>query len=471
MSALPMQNQLELNTKGLTIPDSILNKNGVNHEVKLMAEPYIKLLEDKNFEGYIKLANLDKIHERLNKIDGLIFLTFVINAIVKVNAVGPLYVTLSNFSPDSNKDDFSFIIGNLTSHYGFPINTLKYIISNYPNISAIEIIETQLSKNNGISIGYISDKLSEVYGENVMQQTEVNYLIEYASTNNLNNIQGVEWLKSTYDTKFTYADKPLWVNVEKGESLDLVNPKNWVNIENKSSEEFSDSKINEVLSNFNLRDEEGKIIDINDESIKDAIAGAKSTVAMKHINNYPGNPDRVFGPINRGRDTKCLTSIVGDDCRMLTCNCRSFDQDEDFENINTPNDPYEWFDGSCHCCNKKILDLSHVIRYPVQEGGWGGTYCSVECLRKLQPRTSTTVSELVLSKIFDDISKNNILDRHKLIKRAAKGKSVTKSKIISKQSTYTKDLPVGLSYIVSPENGGKSLEGKDLKDLLPNFDL
>lgn len=87
---------------------------------------------------------------------------------------------------------------------------------------------------------------------------------------------------------------------------------------------------------------------------------------------------RLFGPMNSILDHRCLDTIAGLGCRMLTCKCR---------------DP-EWLVSQsieCYCCGQGIRDVSHILRKPLLGGGWYGCYCSVECLILTHPEVKGEV--------------------------------------------------------------------------------
>jgi hypothetical protein len=83
--------------------------------------------------------------------------------------------------------------------------------------------------------------------------------------------------------------------------------------------------------------------------------------------------EKFFGPV-------CKVGIIEDDgileckrfggCRMLTCRCRDI------------------ISSSCDSCNRKIKDKRFSVRKPHKYGGWEGTYCSVNCLKKKFPKIS-----------------------------------------------------------------------------------
>jgi len=59
---------------------------------------------------------------------------------------------------------------------------------------------------------------------------------------------------------------------------------------------------------------------------------------------------------------------------MLCCLCH-----EDIEDENTKNCKVSWFEGYCFNCEIEIPCSDLAIRIPIEDGGWKGCYCSIEC--------------------------------------------------------------------------------------------
>lgn len=121
---------------------------------------------------------------------------------------------------------------------------------------------------------------------------------------------------------------------------------------------------------------------------------------------YP-HPDRIFGPVNVILDRECISGMAGG-CRMLTCCCRNFNQDEDDE-LDT--DPSAWFSGNCDNCTARILNISHALRQPVLGGGWVGCYCCVECVTESPARVLDNMAMILLNRILDQLSDKGIFNR------------------------------------------------------------
>lgn len=94
---------------------------------------------------------------------------------------------------------------------------------------------------------------------------------------------------------------------------------------------------------------------------------------------------RLYGPSNPfGVDPENEMSEGQD--RMLLCDTYNMDIEED---------EYPIFRGTCDYCGYKIISSRHVIRLPVQGGGWYGSYCRLECAQdSLVDSRSSHVTQL-----------------------------------------------------------------------------
>lgn len=81
--------------------------------------------------------------------------------------------------------------------------------------------------------------------------------------------------------------------------------------------------------------------------------------------------NRIWGPLNAG-DGICSNSEGP--CRMLYCNCYR-DTEEEVPDT-------DWFTGRCDYCQVRLLDPSHAVRAPMEDGGWRGCFCDFNCIRK-----------------------------------------------------------------------------------------
>ncbi len=52
-------------------------------------------------------------------------------------------------------------------------------------------------------------------------------------------------------------------------------------------------------------------------------------------------------------------------------------------NLTENEHPMEIFSGVCHFCANRIADARYALRLPVEGGGWYGSYCSFDCIRRM----------------------------------------------------------------------------------------
>lgn len=111
--------------------------------------------------------------------------------------------------------------------------------------------------------------------------------------------------------------------------------------------------------------------------------------------------DRLFGPVNAMIDLECSTGRKGG-CRMLTCCC--------YEKNPSECEPYDWFDGSCDNCYRKIRHYSHCVRFPVNGGGFKGCFCSIECIDD-HTLDMSIADNFVFNRMIDALAEHNVLDQ------------------------------------------------------------
>jgi len=97
-------------------------------------------------------------------------------------------------------------------------------------------------------------------------------------------------------------------------------------------------------------------------------------------------------------------------CRMLTC--IDFENEDEFGEIvdEDPEAVIEWFKGACEYCHKKIAKKIYALRRPLTFGGWKGTFCSFECLRKVVPMNDV-LNHFIINQIESQLMHIGIQDR------------------------------------------------------------
>jgi hypothetical protein len=149
------------------------------------------------------------------------------------------------------------------------------------------------------------------------------------------------------------AEKPSWVNTHLEDNKDI---------------DESEELVNEKTSFFDTIQE---AIHFDSHAEKEDIERVFEIYKRFYLTEK--NRDRLFGLVNC-REEKCCS--YDGNCRMLTCECYSNANIEDDEQNNLPS----WFLGRCQKCMKSINKYHYAIRMPVENGGWQGCFCSLECM-------------------------------------------------------------------------------------------
>jgi hypothetical protein len=91
---------------------------------------------------------------------------------------------------------------------------------------------------------------------------------------------------------------------------------------------------------------------------------------------------RELGPVNTNHNQTPhhICSQYGG-CRMFLCS-EFADVDEEYDGTNVDDDPVDWFTGTCDKCDAVIAKRRYAVRIPLEDGGWMGTYCSIDCLKQ-----------------------------------------------------------------------------------------
>lgn len=387
-----------------------------------------------DYEAELKALDLDAmIHsERLNMLTQL---TTEIAKETLPEYLRPMFeMTFRAWSPED--DDITDTVGDLFSYVGCAIDVLRIVVSVFPGeFHPVEIVISQMEQSNGLSIGFIIERVSAVFGADSFGEVEYEYMLSEATTKK--NEAAIAWLQKRKRQRHEYATRPLWVSVKPGETTDLLDFSRWtlfkisqtpeVISEMLASYDGDDESVKDdgpdtvraekILDEYMLTDENGDRIEL--DAVRGMLDVARSmadpvlTDAEEIRKRYPGDPNRVFGPLNK-RPVECISGVINGGCRMLTCQCREFDQDDD-EEPDEPMSPEVWFTGTCDSCDLRIRDISHALRYPVVSGGWVGCFCSVECLKESRPRDASDLGEIILDSIFETIDYTKILDRYALL--------------------------------------------------------
>lgn len=196
-----------------------------------------------------------------------------------------------------------------------------------------------------------------------------------------------------------YCDYPSWVGVQEGENLTLLD-----------TTPFK-STIDDEIVNSELQKEADRATNIfqnipGEKNLKKIIYDALVQHSQKMKSVISMQIDRVWGPVNSFNGKCCSNELC--DCRMLLCKC--FVGEDDYMDIEIPDDQKEWYTGSCDECLGLIRNISHAIRIPMNAGGWFGCFCSIKCMEKKARKLENTHKLRMFVELLRDVG---IYDRFK----------------------------------------------------------
>jgi len=203
------------------------------------------------------------------------------------------------------------------------------------------------------------------------------------------------WVRGIFCAKM--SKRPPWVNVKEGDDIKSVNVKSW-------SIHRDSTILKEMISKNECEIDWVRVDDTQDDTKAGDVFGYDleicrnselrnryATIPKRGItvrDSILSDPNRIFGPLNSHIQSECDEGMDG--CRMLLCTCHG------------------GFDGACDMCGLKIKDRSYTVRYPHEDGGWIGEYCSMNCMMNDNPANSRS-EDL-------DLMSTGITDRVKLRK-------------------------------------------------------
>ena len=334
-----------------------------------------------------------------------------------------LNILLSKWCSSSDPDDISGVIGDLTTSDDVSNDTLFTIISIYSDITPIEIIESQL-ESNPIGVNMVINRLAKIYPGYSLSATEIEYLIS-RSESNQSSQSVITLLKSKLIDPENIAEVPVWVSLAENETPEILNYNLWKSIKPVESSVKPAVDMDFIISNFNFESSDSKDKSVDMRKISQVIETASSLSPQVDITQYPTDPDRMFGPVNKrfimtdreAEFIECVSGVIDGGCRMLTCSCQILDTEDDSYQSTNPND---WFQGYCHECSQIISNISYAIRYPIIDQGWVGCYCSLECSKKgdIKPEDEVTScrQEILADGVYSIIESKGIVDRLRLVK-------------------------------------------------------
>ena len=286
---------------------------------------------------------------------------------------------------------------------------LKYIICNLKTLSSYtELIKKSIIYNGKLQTQMLIQKILQVY-DITLSQDEVHYLIRYTEDCEYNfnlNLEDVKIYLNYYVTSKIYASKPSWVTKKEGENISLLKT---VSSGAPLAKVYQSSKIRNMMKENSSIIKSLSIGNKNIDNVEEAITTFLSTLSKTKDAKEIDEPSRIFGPPNSFKDRDCATGPgEGGPCRMLECGCLL--DEEEYQT--------DWFIGNCEQCNNIIIDRSHVVRYPKENGGWEGCFCCIPCIvDKYNIDEDNNIENLNQSMfriqlLKNSLEKNGIMDRH-----------------------------------------------------------
>lgn len=206
-----------------------------------------------------------------------------------------------------------------------------------------------------------------------------------------------------------FAPVPDWVSVREGENLSLLKTV----LPGEVNEAVKERNIEFIAQAHDLF-YEIKGQKVNGQGINiDLDEAMQATLSAYSDQENPGQSSaaRVFGPVNRNMEKDCISNPYGDGpCRMLECVCRELDNLSEEEEI-IEGRYNRWFTGRCEVCLRSIRDLSHAVRMPVEDGGWLGCYCSLDCIRNNDSLVIDEGLNMRLNSMMYTLDDAGIMDR------------------------------------------------------------
>lgn len=265
--------------------------------------------------------------------------------------------------------------------------------NDYPLIASfiIKCLQVDLSVNQINNILYATREWHEITG--IFVQDAVDYLL---------NIRGAK----------DFAPIPKWVSVKEGENLSLLKtvlPGDGAEASKERNIEFI-AQAHDLFHEIKGQKVRGQGTNLNLDEAMQAVLAAYS----EGENPEQSSAARLFGPVNRMMDRDCISgSFAIGPCRMLECLCcENSDVSYDGEKIE---EVYSsWFTGRCQVCLRSIRDLSHAVRLPLEEGGWSGCYCSIDCIRNDENVKIVEKLNIRLNNMMFTLEEAGIMDRTKV---------------------------------------------------------
>ena len=318
-----------------------------------------------------------------------------------------IFLVLSPWDPEYN---FDALIARLIRDFLLDSLDMEELIIKIQNIADYKnVMKEMMAIRKNKNFALLASMVQMLF-ERQLRLEEIRDLISYAHNYSILKREDVgdimDYLKKLEGEK-NMAEIPCWMSVEEGENLSLLET---VSPGDSYEDLLSDSKNIESQAKqlfYQYKDGELKEEQVSEEFNQ----ALQSFLASLSYQEFEGkyNPNRIFGPANTFLDRNCVSNVnqLGP-CRMLHCLCREYNYDEDNDILEM-----DWFHKRCNFCLRAIRDRSHAIRFPVEDGGWKGCYCSLECMKEdtsyIDDKTNYRI-DLMKSTLYD----SGIMDRTKV---------------------------------------------------------
>ena len=265
---------------------------------------------------------------------------------------------------------------------------LRFVVRKLETLPDIRYMIDGIMENP--SFGQVLNRLLYAYEDSMTNDDLIDlkeHLEEYQKTTNKRLANVSNYIDRCIKIN---AKIPKWVSLNPGESnMDLEQVSYGLD---KDDNELILTKLREEASKLNVKGNIDNYIDMFSSTMSDIV-----DVGTNYNKSF-----RVWGPENRffGRDCVGNPGGIGP-CRMFRCLCRPGEDEE----------MGIWFTGKCDNCSKKIVNLSHAVRYPAKGGGWRGCYCSFHCISQLPPYQMNKEDNVRLKKVETDVETIGIMDR------------------------------------------------------------
>jgi len=367
------------------------------------------------------------------------FLVSMLSECVLVNANIDIIKALIDSAKFGKESDHNtvMLVAKLANDFDASPRVLNYVVTTL-KLSLHEILETYtryetIHEVKRVVTGFdnIIETLLTAFTSGskdkslrVAELKTVNFLAIKSYTENLNpECDIIERCNYELSSKQLSLKKPSYLSCKQGEGLHLLKTV-------KGGEDITKrEEINIDLKSFNITDERNNIIDpdtgessvekikINAKHISESVIATSSDSELQLMQGHTPSSkqieidiqrNRVWGPPNAIKEVNCPTGggAMGP-CRMLSCNCRNDDEEEESD----LDDSTAWFTKSCDNCLIHIPNLCYAIRFPVTDGGWIGCYCSFKCMISSPPRTIFHDVEIALDRVQEQIDSYGIMDR------------------------------------------------------------